>query len=127
MNAFEVCTLPLFLKLIFSEIRKWKSYWIPDSTVIPSDITSTIIELFDSAEEKFGPILVSHAVSFITASKSGLSESELEDIMSLDELVLHEVFQFNVPSSESKVMIAYTYYITIHLRLTGKLGNIKLI
>ena len=35
--------------------------------------------------------------SYITASKSGLSETELEDILCLDENVLDEVFRFNLP------------------------------
>ena len=35
--------------------------------------------------------------SYITASKSGLSEAELEDILSLDERVLEELFEFHVP------------------------------
>ena len=33
----------------------------------------------------------------ITASKSGLSETELEDILCLDEEVLDEVFRFSMP------------------------------
>ena len=37
-------------------------------------------------------------ISYITASKSGLSETELEDILSLDEEVLDEVFRFSNPS-----------------------------
>ena len=35
--------------------------------------------------------------SYITASKSGLSETELEDILCLDEEVLDEVFRFSMP------------------------------
>ena len=34
-----------------------------------------------------GKLLVSHALAYITASKSGLSESELEDLISLDDKV----------------------------------------
>ena len=47
-----------------------------------------------------GQTLVSHAVSYITASKSGLSENELEDILCLDEEVLQEVFRFQIPQGE---------------------------
>ena len=35
--------------------------------------------------------------SYITASKGGLTEGELEDILSLDERVLEELFEFYVP------------------------------
>ena len=34
---------------------------------------------------------------YITASKSGLSEAELEDLLSLDEKVLNDVFQYHIP------------------------------
>ena len=36
--------------------------------------------------------------SYITSSKAGLSEPELEDILSLDETVLQEIFQFTDPT-----------------------------
>ena len=39
--------------------------------------------------------------SYITASKSGLSENELEDILCLDEEVLQDVFRFQIPQGNS--------------------------
>lgn len=44
-----------------------------------------------------GRILVFHALAYITASKSGLSESELEDLISLDDKVLDDVYQYHLP------------------------------
>ena len=46
--------------------------------------------------ENFSPF------SYITASKSGLSETELEDILCLDEEVLDEVFRFSMPDGKDK-------------------------
>ena len=43
-------------------------------------------------------------ISYITASKSGLSETELEDILSLDEEVLDEVYRFSFPSGTCKTV-----------------------
>ena len=43
-------------------------------------------------------------ISYITASKSGLSETELEDILSLDEEVLDEVYRFSFPSGTYKTL-----------------------
>ena len=40
---------------------------------------------------------VTSIFSYITASKSGLSENELEDILCLDEEVLQDVFRFQIP------------------------------
>jgi len=44
-----------------------------------------------------GRILVFHALAYITAAKSGLSESELEDLISLDDRVLDDVYQYHMP------------------------------
>ena len=38
-----------------------------------------------------------HALAYITASKSGLSETELEDLLSLDDRVLDDVYQYHMP------------------------------
>lgn len=46
---------------------------------------------------KHGRILVFHALAYITAAKSGLSESELEDLISLDDKVLDDVYQYHLP------------------------------
>jgi NACHT domain- and WD repeat-containing protein len=40
---------------------------------------------------------VFHALAYITAAKSGLSESELEDLISLDDKVLDDVYQYHLP------------------------------
>lgn len=42
-------------------------------------------------------ILVSHALGYISASKSGLKEPELEDLLSLDNIVFNDVYQFWTP------------------------------
>jgi NACHT domain- and WD repeat-containing protein len=48
-------------------------------------------------EKYHGRIFVSHALSYLTASKNGLSDVELEDVLSLDEEVLNDVFQHWLP------------------------------
>lgn len=53
----------------------------------------SIMMLFDRIELQHGRLLVFHALAYITASKSGLSESELEDLISLDDKVLDDVYQ----------------------------------
>jgi len=40
---------------------------------------------------------VSHALSYLTASKNGLSDVEMEDVLSLDDVVLNDVFQHWLP------------------------------
>jgi hypothetical protein len=38
-------------------------------------------------ENKHGWMLVSHALAYVTASKNGISEPEIEDLISLDDKV----------------------------------------
>ena len=42
-------------------------------------------------------VFVSHALSYVTASRNGLSDTELEDVLSLDDTVLNDVFQHWLP------------------------------
>lgn len=44
-----------------------------------------------------GRLLVFHALAYITAARSGLSETELEDLISLDDKVLDDVYQYHLP------------------------------
>ncbi|EEB13481.1 conserved hypothetical protein [Pediculus humanus corporis] len=81
-NAIESCSLPIFVKLVFAEICRWRSYTKPQETHLAST---------------HGRILVFHALAYITAAKSGLSESELEDLISLDDRVLDDVYQYHLP------------------------------
>lgn len=41
--------------------------------------------------------MVSHALSYITAARTGLSDSELEDLISLDDKVLDDIYQYHLP------------------------------
>ena len=40
--------------------------------------------MFTLLEEKYGHVLISHLFGYITASKYGLTESEILDVLSLD-------------------------------------------
>ena len=44
-----------------------------------------------------GKYLVSHALGLITASKHGLSDAEMDDLLSIDDEVLNDVYQYWVP------------------------------
>ena len=86
-NSLKNCNTPLYVKLVFDQISLWKSY-TQDIYLAPS-ISDCISKLFERIENQHGRILVSHALAYITASKNGLSEAELEDLISLDETVIN--------------------------------------
>ncbi|CAB3365460.1 Hypothetical predicted protein [Cloeon dipterum] len=96
-NAISKCSLPIFVKLVFAEICRWRSYTRPQETYLASTIMDSIMMLFERIEKQHGRLLVFHALAYITAAKSGLSESELEDLISLDDKVLDDVYQYHLP------------------------------
>lgn len=86
-EAIETCSIPLYIKMVFGEISRWQSYHRGQLTTLASGIREAIIKLFERTENQHGKILVSHAFGYVTLSKGGLTETELEDLLSLDEKV----------------------------------------
>ncbi|KAI6199667.1 hypothetical protein M3Y96_00651200 [Aphelenchoides besseyi] len=96
-KALTQCSLPLFLKLVYATVFRWKAYSKPQEVVLFKSVQQSIHALFDRTESQHGKLLVSHALSYITAAKSGISDSELEDLISLDDKVLDDIYQYHLP------------------------------
>ncbi|CAM5109192.1 unnamed protein product [Eretmochelys imbricata] len=90
-EAFSKCTLPMFVNLTFREVRNWRSHKDVDESSLCVTVHESIEQLFWSLENKCGLKLLSRALGYITMSKSGLSEMELEDILALDNSVMYEL------------------------------------
>ena len=86
---------PLYLKLVFDEIQSWKSFETSDLEC--ATIKDCLTRLYHRLETKHGKILVSRSLAYLSASCSGLTQLEMEDILSLDEEVLTDVYQFHIP------------------------------
>jgi hypothetical protein len=100
-NLFEKATLyPLYIKLIFDIISKWSSFYIPEKTdpfMECKNIDRSIEYYLSLFELKYGKRLVSNCFFYLTKSTHGLSENELEDILSLDDELLETIFQYHEP------------------------------
>lgn len=89
---------PLYLKLLFNIVSKWSSnYKIDNDFYRCLSIKQTIKYLFDQLENIHGRILFSHCIFYLTIAFNGISESELEDILSIDDEVLTSVFEYHEP------------------------------
>ena len=75
------------MRLIFDDVVLWRSYSRRHLTYLEPGVDACIRKLLERTELQHGRLLVSHAFAYITASKEGLTESELEDVLSLDEQV----------------------------------------
>ena len=53
--------------------------------------------LFERVEMQHGRLLVQRILAYITASKSGLTATEIEDLLSCDDEVLEDVYQYWTP------------------------------
>ena len=79
------CGLPLYLHLLYQEIRHWHSY---DPIASPC---ASVEKMFDrlisglSEPSNHGPMLVSRSLAYLAASRNGLTEEELIDLLSCDD------------------------------------------
>jgi hypothetical protein len=93
--------LPLYLRLAFEEARLWRSFADSNETKLAEGIPALIREnLFKRLAllSNHGPVMVAHALGYLAASRYGLSEDEMIDVLSLDEGV-REDFHVRSPRS----------------------------
>lgn len=51
-NAIAKCSLPIFVKLVFAEICRWRSYTKPQETHLASTVMDSIMMLFERIEKQ---------------------------------------------------------------------------
>ncbi|XP_074652791.1 NACHT and WD repeat domain-containing protein 2-like [Tubulanus polymorphus] len=96
--AFMKCSVPLFLKLVFDEVYDWNSYTkVHMSDTLAATVPDSIGKLLDRLESRHDGHVVKHALAYITASRNGLSDSEVEDLLSLDDDVLNSIYTYWLP------------------------------
>ncbi|XP_070558651.1 NACHT domain- and WD repeat-containing protein 1-like isoform X2 [Ptychodera flava] len=117
-RGFEKCPLPLYLKLCFDEACRWRSFTPQDETNLEDTVRGVINCLFARIEREMGKVLVQRALGYLTAAKSGLSESEIEDILSCDDDVLNDVYQYWTPPTRR---LPPLLWIRIHSALSSYL------
>ena len=97
MKTVGEIPLPLFLRLTFDQATKWKSYQDINTISLEKNVKDSIKRLLKDLERMHGKYLVAHALGLITCSKYGLSDAEVDDILSIDDEVLNDVYQYWVP------------------------------
>ena len=105
LKAFSDCPQPLHLRLIFHQAQRWNSYTKISDTTLANSIDDAMSNFFQSIENHYGSTLVKRALGYITAARYGLSELELEDILSLDDTVLDDVYQYWEPPVKGVVRL----------------------
>ncbi|KAK2165589.1 hypothetical protein LSH36_48g05020 [Paralvinella palmiformis] len=93
-EVLGVCGLPLFARIMFDQVRKWRSYEHYTLQQLETTVKGAINKLYEQMETKFGLTLVKHSLSYLTSSRYGISEVELEHVMSLDDQLLNTTFTY---------------------------------
>jgi WD40 repeat protein len=76
--------------------RSWRSS--DENIVMDPKVIGIINNTLQSVEYTYGVRLVRMALALLTFSKAGLSDNEMEDLLSLREDILNDVFQYNRPT-----------------------------
>ncbi|CAF4640102.1 unnamed protein product [Rotaria socialis] len=94
----QTAILPLYMKLMFDIISTWHSY---DSIDVELKRLKTVDDciryLFNRLKVIHNAILFQRAICYMTACRNGISQNELEDVLSLDDDVLISVFEHYIP------------------------------
>ena len=89
---------PLYVKLVFDVIVKWASFDTPAIKFSSAlTIDSLIQYIFVCFEKDHGKLLFSRSIIYMSSFANGISENEIEDILSLDDEVLYDIFEFHSP------------------------------
>ena len=87
----------LYLRLVVRVVTEWRSFDTDYEKTLPVGVPMLIDAIYQEIEVIYGPVLCRRALSLITFSKGGVSDGEMEDLLSMDDAVLGEVFQYSDP------------------------------
>jgi WD40 repeat protein len=93
---------PLVVTILANRLSDWPSHADLDvDSIDTSSVRALIIQEFKVLELKHGAAIVRSSLAFITLARDGLSETELLEILSLDDDVLASVYEWWVPATRT--------------------------
>ncbi len=80
----DQCRQPIYLKLLFEEARLWRSY--DKAPRLGENVPALLDQLFHRLRQKtnHGELLVERVLGYLAASREGLAENEILEILFLD-------------------------------------------
>ncbi|XP_053558868.1 NACHT domain- and WD repeat-containing protein 1 [Bombina bombina] len=121
LRSFKLCSQPLLLRLAFDEAKRWASYTPTDQLDIAPSTKAAVHQLYQRLEQLHGKLLVSHSLGYIVASRNGLSEAELKDILSIDNEVLSNIYQYWAPPRDDVIRFPSLPWTFLRVDLEGYL------
>ena len=99
----ETLPAPLLVKVWLDEACLWKSY--TTKLALPDSVAEAVDVIFNRLEQKFGMVFVSAALGYLTLCLDGISEGELEDVLSVNDEVMNDVYMYHNPPLEGILRI----------------------
>jgi WD40 repeat protein len=101
-SIFSIC--PFLPQIWLERARTWKSYETPvglSASEASEALEDILVEFFSKLQKTLGSAVAKYAAGYITLSSHGLTEVELEDVLSCNNEVLQEVYHgINPPSTK---------------------------
>eukprot|EP00026_Physarum_polycephalum_P000179 Phypoly_transcript_00179.p1 GENE.Phypoly_transcript_00179~~Phypoly_transcript_00179.p1 ORF type:complete len:1916 (+),score=293.82 Phypoly_transcript_00179:377-6124(+) len=97
LSAFKITPFPLYLQIAATLAIDWQSYTPIDQCILADGMRGIINQIFQKLEGKHGAMLIRKALSYLVESRYGLSNAEMEDVLSCDDEVLKDVYQWWYP------------------------------
>lgn len=85
----------LYLTLAIEIVSQWKSTDNLEILHLKPTVYGIMEQIFGELERTYGKQFTRTAFAIITFAKEGITDLEMEDLLSLDEDVLNEVFQYS--------------------------------
>ncbi|XP_064391895.1 NACHT domain- and WD repeat-containing protein 1-like isoform X1 [Halichondria panicea] len=110
LDTFLKYRNPLYLQFLLREVTLWHSYQWNSSWTPITDLSGITKQFFSDVEDRLGRVFTRSALGYITASRDGLTEMELLDVLSCDDEVMQEVNQkwrpLHTPTSDTHTLTA---------------------
>uniref|UniRef100_A0A3P9C9U8 NWD1/2-like winged helix-turn-helix domain-containing protein n=1 Tax=Maylandia zebra TaxID=106582 RepID=A0A3P9C9U8_9CICH len=122
-QALARCCLPLYARLLHAHTSLWRSDSDVTESSLPDGVHSSISALLDHLEQKHFSSIVARTVSYLTISRSGLTEAELADLLSIKEDLPHKgsSFKMTVPQVDVERLLLDLKSFLIQRKVAGSL------
>eukprot|EP01041_Mallomonas_annulata_P004381 gene4381-8724_t len=111
-----------YVKLAARVTSTWNSYDVVEVDVrLESSMKGIINQIFDLLERQFGVHLTRFALGFITLCCYGLNDIEMQDLLSLCDEVLEEIYQKQHHPDDGKYRVPFHYWVKLRTEMSDLL------
>ncbi|XP_070178227.1 NACHT domain- and WD repeat-containing protein 1-like [Littorina saxatilis] len=89
--------LPVLAVLVAELATEWTSDTVQRPEELPTSMEEALVHLFKQAEKVVGVESVARILSYLSTAKFGLSDSELEDVLAMDDTLLSSIYPDRCP------------------------------